>query len=285
MQNINWGNFNAKFNGKEQSTFQWLCYLLFCQEFKLPLGIARYANHAGIETDPIKVGDDYICWQSKYYTTPLNKHKQDFIDSMYTAKKNHTDLTKIIFYTNQDFGQGQGFSPQYKTDIENQAKTKGVVIEWRTASYFESPFVTQENASITKHFFDLDKSIFDLINELSQHSENILGLIQADIKFGENAIKLDRSAVTVELIKKMGDKTPVILSGDGGTGKTAIVKDLYELSKSTTPIFIFKATEFNNITNVNELVKQYGTFTLIDFISAYSDTEEKFLVIDSLEKL
>lgn len=285
MQEINWGNYNAKFNGKEQSTFQWLCYLLFCQEFKLPLGIARYANHAGIETDPIKVGDDYIGWQSKYYTTPLNKHKQDFIDSIDTAKKNHTDLTKIIFYTNQDFGQGQGSSPPYKTAIETHAKSKGVVIEWRTASYFESPFVTQENASITKHFFDLGKSVFDLINELRQHSENILGLIQADIKFGENDIKLDRSTVTVELIKKMGDKTPVILSGDGGTGKTAIIKDLYELSKSTTPIFIFKATEFNNISNVNELVKQYGDFSLADFITAYEDTEEKCIVVDSAEKL
>lgn len=285
MQEVNWGNFNAKFNGKEQSTFQWLCYLLFCQEFKQPLGISRYANHAGIETDPIKVGDEYIGWQSKYYTTPLNKHKQDFIDSIDTAKKNHADLTKIIFYTNQDFGQGQGTSPQYKTDIENHAKSKGVVIEWRTASYFESPFVTQDNASIAKHFFDLDKSVFDLINELRQHSENILGLIQADIKFGEKDIKLDRSAVTVELIKKLGDKIPVILSGDGGTGKTAIVKDLYELTKSTTPIYVFKATEFNSISNVNELVRQYGNFTISDFISAYADNEDKCIVIDSAEKL
>jgi hypothetical protein len=67
MQEINWGNFKAKFNGREQASFQWLCYLLFCQEFNQPLGIERYENHAGIETSPIKVGDDWIGWQAKFY--------------------------------------------------------------------------------------------------------------------------------------------------------------------------------------------------------------------------
>jgi len=53
MQEINWGNFKAKFNGKQQSSFEWLCYLLFCKEFNKPLGISGYVNHRNIENDPI----------------------------------------------------------------------------------------------------------------------------------------------------------------------------------------------------------------------------------------
>ncbi len=69
MQEINWGNFKAKFNKKEQISFEWLCYLLFCNEFNKDIGISRYKNHAGIETDPIEVNGEYIGWQAKFYNT------------------------------------------------------------------------------------------------------------------------------------------------------------------------------------------------------------------------
>ena len=55
---------------------------------------------------------------------------------------------------------------QYKMDIENHAKGKGIEIEWRTSSYFESPFVCEQNSSIAQHFFSLKKGILDSIAEL-----------------------------------------------------------------------------------------------------------------------
>jgi len=60
MQEINWNNFKAKFNGKEQKSFEELCYLLFCEEFKQNIGSSRYKNQAGIETDPIKINGEKI---------------------------------------------------------------------------------------------------------------------------------------------------------------------------------------------------------------------------------
>ncbi|MFZ2582057.1 MAG: ATP-binding protein, partial [Citrobacter portucalensis] len=98
-------------------------------------------------------------------------------------------------------------------------------------------------------------------------------------------IKLDKSSITSSLIKSLAGISPIVLSGNGGVGKTAVIKDLYNLIKSTTPFFLFKATEFNNISNTNELVRQYGDFTFLDFVTAYNDTQEKCIVIDSAEKL
>jgi hypothetical protein len=54
----NWGAFSAKFNGKEQKAFEWLCSLLFSKEHKRPIGPLRYLNQAGIEEDPITVGEE-----------------------------------------------------------------------------------------------------------------------------------------------------------------------------------------------------------------------------------
>ncbi|MCK5707452.1 MAG: hypothetical protein KAI43_07340 [Candidatus Aureabacteria bacterium] len=75
MQETDWNNFKAKFNGKEQISFEWLCYLLFCKEFNQNIGISRYKNHAGIETNPIKINSEKIGWQAKFYETKLSEHK------------------------------------------------------------------------------------------------------------------------------------------------------------------------------------------------------------------
>ncbi len=286
MQEINWPVFKVKFSGKEQAMFQWLCYLLFCEEYKQPLGISRYENHAGIETDPIKVGEEVIGWQAKFYENELNKHKADLISSIDTAKTRHPEITKIIFYLNQDFGQDKKKTdPAYKVAVEQHAKTKGVSIVWKTKSFFESPFVVKNNVIIVKHFFSLEKGIFDLIDELKKHSLSILNPIRSGIPFAGKEIKIDRAVITEALRKNLSDGIPVILSGEGGVGKTAVIKDLYGDIGEKLPLFVFKATQFNNITNVNILLSSYGTFSIEDLASAYKDMEEKCIVIDSAEKL
>jgi hypothetical protein len=76
----------------------------------------------------------------------------------------------------------------------------------------------------------------------------------------------------------------VVVSGEGGVGKTAALKDFYTQRKGTAPFFGFKGNEFN-ISNVNDLFRGYGSFTLSDLVQEYQDTKEKFLIIDSAEKL
>lgn len=286
IQEINWANFKAKFDRKEQATFQWLCYLLFCEEHKHSLGISRYENHAGIETDPITVGQDVIGWQAKFYETSLSKHKADLIASIDTAKTRHPDLTKIVFYLNQDFGQDKKKTdPPYKVDVENYAKGKSISIIWKTQSFFESPFVTKDNFVIAKHFFSLDKTVFDLVSELKRHTLAILNPIRSNILFNGKEIRISRADTTEALQKNLKDGVPAILSGEGGIGKTAIIKDLYDVVGENIPLFVFKATEFNNLTNVNNLLSSYGSFTVDDLATAYIDLEEKCIVIDSAEKL
>ena len=93
-------------------------------------------------------------------------------------------IKPIIFYINRGFGQDtKETDPKYKTDIEIHAKTKNVEIDWRTARYFKSPFVCEENYNIAQHFFSLEKSVVDFISELTFHTESILKPIQSKIKY------------------------------------------------------------------------------------------------------
>lgn len=281
-----WNIFGAKFSSDKEGAFERFCYLLFCKEFGKDIGIFRFKNHAGIETNPIEKESKVIGWQAKFYSTRLSEHKQDFIDSIDTTKTRHPSVNKIIFYTNQEFGQdSKKTDPQYKVEVESHAKSKGVEIEWRTASYFESPFVCEHNFSIAQYFFSLKKGILDSIAEIALYTESVLKPIRSEISFNGKKIKLDRSGVVASLKDLTGNSSVIILSGGAGVGKTAIIKDFYEISKDVSPFFVFKATQFKNISHINQLFKNYGEITASEFINEHKDIGQKYVVIDSAEKL
>lgn len=285
MTVLNWNAFKTKFDGKEQSAFESLCYLLFCDEFNKPTGLFRYKNQIGIETEPIEVDGVWIGFQVKYYATPLASNKKDIIDALSKAKKANPKLDQVIVYTNQEFSEGKGKKkPQYQTDIEAAAKGLNIKVVWRAKSFFESAHSLIKNEAITTHYFSLGNSSLDLISELLKHSEANISTIKTATVYNDQEIILPREKELKELSDAMKNSSITIVSGEGGTGKTALIKDYCKQTKERVPIFIFKATEFN-LQNINQLFKNYGDFSLSGFISELAFLHEKIFVIDSAEKL
>jgi len=240
----NWNNFKAKFNENPQSNFEWFCYLLFCKEFKQDKGIFRYKNQSAIETNPVEICNEVIGWQAKFYETSLSNHKEEISETLEKAKRDYPRITKIVFYTNQEWGQNKGQEPKGLKEIEKKVKALNIKLEWRTASFFESPFVCIENKIVAKHFFTFDKSIFDLIKEQQKHTENILKQIKTTFNFKNQVFDVNRNKVIDKL--KNTESQLIILSGVAGVGKTAVIKKYYEQQKEKIPFYVFKATEFNN---------------------------------------
>lgn len=282
MTRPNWHNFRTKFNDNPQKYFEWFCYLLFCHEFKTPAGIFRYKNQSGIETNPITNNGEVIGWQAKFYDTKLSDNKADLIGMIAKSKRDYSDLTKIIFYTNQEWGQGKkGNDSDCKKEVDQNAKAAGIDIEWRTDSFFESPLVTVENEKIAKHFFAPDNSIFDLLKEKEKHTENVLLEIQTDIDFNGAKIEINRDELLGRLRDNLNQKQILVVSGVGGVGKTAVIKQFHQKEKGGIPFYVFKASEFNK-DSINDLFKEYG---LEGFIAAHREETFKVVVVDSAEKL
>lgn len=284
---VNWGNFRAKFNGREQKAFEWMCSLLFYKEHGRPTGSLRYFNQPGIEAEPVTVGTEVIGWQAKFIGSDLSKYKAELIGAIDTAKTQHPTLTQLHFYMNVDFGRSKKpgvKDPQYKIEIESHAKAKGIAITWKTASFFEMPFVCETNANIARHFFVLGVSVIDFVREIARHTDAVLASIHSAIVVEGRSIKIDRRSVLSRLKDTLSRSSLVIVSGEAGVGKTAVVKDLYDEVKGAAPFFVFKATEFN-VSHINQLFKEYGAFTLSDFIREHEDFAEKYIVVDSAEKL
>lgn len=275
----NWDIFKAKFNENPQNNFEWFCYLLFCNEFKKEFGVFRYKNQAAIETDPIEFDNKIIGWQAKFYESALSNHKKDLIDTIINSKKYYPNITKLILYMNQEWGQDKGRAPKGLIEIEKKAEELGIILEWRMTSYFESDFVCNNNAVIAKHFFTYGKSIFNLSEELQYHNESILSEIKTAISFNDNNLEINRD----EQLEKLKDQLQqiTIISGIGGVGKTVLIKKLYNSLKDKIPFLIFKATEFE-LQNINDL---FNDFSFYDFVMAYKNEDYKVVVVDSAEGL
>jgi len=284
---MNWKIFGLKYDKRETWAFEQMSYLLFCAEFESRIGLFRYKNQTGIETEPIEKDGKFYGFQSKYYTTLIADNKDDIIDSIKKAKSKNKQLNELYLYINQELSESTNKSkkkPQYQLDIEEAAKTAGINIQWRVQSHFEQQLSLPDNKYINDNFFSLDPNEGDLLDEISNHNENILQAIQTEIQFGSEQIKIDRSSVVEAIANTTQKKKNIIISGEGGCGKTAIFKEYYNSYFKKIPICVFKANELN-VNHINDIFQFDHKFTFTQFLNAYKDEPLKVFVIDSAEKL
>ena len=279
MVKPDWNIFKSKFSDNPQADFEWMCYLLFCNEHGKRTGIFRYKNQSAIETDPVTFDGKVIGWQAKFYDTALSAHKTEFLDMLQKAKRSYPNINKLYLYTNKEWGQYKGKEPAGKIEIDKKAKELSIDLEWRCRSYFESPFVVEDNKRIVSHFFSESDDIFELLESLSFHTENILSNIETEIDYNDQKVVIDRSACQSEI--ETATKQVVILSGDAGTGKTSLIKSLYKGKHPEAAFYIHKATEFS----VNKIAELLSGVSLNDFLYAHQGVSTKIAVIDSAENL
>lgn len=287
MNKMNWKVFELKYNEKESWAFEQMSYLLFCAEFNNRIGLFRYKNQTGIETEPIEQAGKFYAFQSKYYTTSIADNKSDIIDSIKKAKYKNKHLDELHIYINQELSESTNKNkkkPQYQLDIEESAKTEGINIQWRVPSHFELQLSLPENKYLYDVFFSLDPNEGDLLDEVSKHNGNILQAIQTEISYEDKQIKIDRDSIVESIVNAYQKGENIIISGEGGCGKTAIFKEFYYSNYKRIPIGVFKANELN-VNHINDIFQFDHKFTFIQFLNAYKDEPNKIFVIDSAEKL
>jgi hypothetical protein len=208
----NWDIFKAKFSDNPQYNFEWFCYLLFCKEYNQKFGIFRYKNQASIETDPIMINGHTIGWQAKFYEVALSTKKNEILSTIEKAKKYYPSISKLIFYTNQEWGQNEGETPKGLIEIESRAEELNIILVWRVASFFESEFVCIENEIIANHFFLQDCFLPTMDDLLQKNQVNIKNVgkryapnIDKYIQLNQKNIRLEKyfNAYDIDYIIKI----------------------------------------------------------------------------------
>jgi len=225
---MNWNVFKVK-NENHNKAFEMLCYILFCREHSMKSGIFRYKDQVGIETEPIEINGECIGWQAKFFEKDIDKKQIKL--SIEKAKKKNPKLNKIFLYTNYEFREStkkDGKKPEKQKEIEVFAKNSGIEIVWGVPSHIEFQLSLPENKYLADVFFKLGKTTDDSIDALFSHTETLLNNVNTEINFNKNKIKIDNTHHVQNFISLIyTGKTFSVLRGGGGTGKTAIIKELY----------------------------------------------------------
>lgn len=235
----NWEIFTAKFTDKE-NTFEWFAYLLFCREFELPKGWFGFKNQSAIEKEPLKVGDEVIGFQAKFYSSSLSDHKDEFLSMLEKARRDYPELTKILIYTNQAWGQGRDKGkmtlPQALVAIQDKAKKLGIQLEWKEASFFESEFVCLQHGDLAKYFFTSHSMHgWQRFSDWSSTQANLDAeyLIDDGIKIISPRHKSKKELNLIDGINEIRKKlqqlsSSVRLVGLSGVGKTRLAQALFD---------------------------------------------------------
>lgn len=284
--NIDWNLFKARCNGSETSKFEQLAYLLFASETGNRNGIFRYKNHPGIETEPVDFNGKSSGFQAKFLTS-FADGKNDIIDSMKKAKANHPGLENIYIYTNNEPGmayKNTGKKPGYMMDIEAEASELGMNVVWRLPSHIEAQLALPQNRYIYDIFFGDENSNYAFSLSIDRHSDSLLSPIRQYIEFHGECIHIDRGSIASELVDQFTPGAVLMVSGEGGSGKTALVKEIYDRQSKQYPIVIFKASELNR-ESLNDIFKLDKNFSFSQFIETYNSEPKKVFVVDSAERL
>ena len=285
-----WKAFAYKYRGREEDAFEDLARSLFRKEMGVKYGLFQRINHKGNETDVVEIDGKIIGFQAKYFKNGIKAN--DIIDSMKGAKENHPEQTHYYIYCNLAFGNPRRRKGQEKTapvpkltqieeSIESAAKELGLTVVWKQDKAILDEVISEK--WIYDVFFNVEGKLETLLTEEAKHTETAFASIGYTCRYHNQDIHISRSKTT-ERLEALPPSSIMVIHGDGGCGKTAILHEFQEHHKEDYPICFRKAAVLN-VQTLAQVFHQGNPYSMDNFKDAYKDCQRKYFVVDSVEHL
>lgn len=285
MKYPSWKDFESKYPDYQEIAFEALARMLFRCRYELGDSLPYFKNHAGNETETIVVDGEEIGFQAKYFDNEINASLIEH--SIKTAHNNHPSQSKMIVYTNLEFGnprkRGETKTEKQK-NIEKVAKDCNIQLEWMYGDNILDAVLKNELAYDV--FFNSESNLQHIREDLSAYNNSQLDYIKNQINIEGIAYKFDRSVATNRLMALIPGNNNVMLAGESGSGKSAVLKDYYEQYKDNRDyvFFIINTGQLNEV-DLNTLFHLHHNYTFAEFYSYFAEVKNKILVLDSAEQL
>lgn len=285
---VDWKAFEYKFSNNPERAFENLTYYLFCHEFNQKNGIFRYFNQPHIETNPIKVGDKLIGFQSKYYndSVTMSSKESDLKEAVEGAAKSYPGITTLYFYISREFSPSSKkdvVKPAYQKNIEKVAKNLGIDIEWRGISNIEAQLMQDGKLTICRNvFFQVDSAVQQCCEGLVKHKNDIFDYISTNVRYKENIIVLEHNTLNLDTFLESQDQV-LIVDGSAGSGKSALIKNMVHNSSDDIIFLAFKSTDMD-VDDKLKFLALYGELQLDELLGIYEEANNRILYIDAVEK-
>lgn len=275
-----WDSFKAKYPSEQlqRDRFEDLARALFCDRYGIKYGIYQCYNHAGNETNTINDGVDVVGFNAKFFNGNIDVTQ--ITHSIEIAHNRYPDQTKMLIYTNAHFGESSVKKEKTKRqeDVENFANDKGITVEWVNDKMILDHVIKVD--WIYEYFFATESPIERQIKAEELYTKSILAPIRTAIISDGTEIRIDYSSEKEQLTTAIQNGNHTVIYGEGGCGKTALIKSVWEVIGSSTPISIRKAQDIKT-TRINDLFNG----EIDSFINAYKDEVVKVMVVDSAERI
>ena len=275
-----WDSFKAKYPSEQlqRDRFEDLARALFCDRYDIKYGIFQCYNHAGNETNTVNDGEDVVGFNAKFFNNGIDVSQ--ITHSIEIAHNRHPDQTKMLIYTNAVFGNpplGKEKTKQQE-DVEDFATTKGISIEW-----VNDKMILDHSVKIDwvyEFFFEIESPTERLIKAEESIINTILAPIHTSIIANDAEIKIDYSSEREQIIAAVQQGKHVVIYGEGGCGKTALLKSIWESTCQSMPLCIRKAQDIKTARIDSLFVDGIDTF-----VNAYMNEDVKVMIIDSAERI
>ena len=283
-----WDSFGCKYPNSKEETFEALCRFLFKEKFHLGDSLLYFKNHPGNETDVVKVGDEVIGFQSKFFVNGINV--DDILDSLRQARDKHPDQTKYIIYTNKEFGcsyakkntDSKNLKPQGQKRIEQEAQNLNLSLEWMFGDNILD--AVSKNELAYHIFFDLDSDLLHLSEYLDKLNELYSKSIHDSFRIRDKAFTLDRTDFVRKIAESVREGKNCMLVGESGVGKSVITKKYFLDYKNNTIFLYLNAAQFES-NDLSTLLGYDRRYDIESILSYFKSAPKKVIILDSVEKI
>lgn len=285
MKYPSWKGFESKYPDYQEIAFEALARMLFRCRYKLGDSLPYFKNHAGNETGTIVVDGEEIGFQAKYFDNEINAALIE--NSINIAHNKHPNQSKMIVYTNLEFGNPRKkgeTKTEKQRNIEQVAKSCNIQLEWMYGDNILDAVLKNELAYDV--FFNIESNLQYIREDLAAYNDSQLDYIKNQININGKAYKFDRSVATNRLMALIPGNNNVMLSGESGSGKSAILKEYYEQYKDNRDyvFFIINTGQLNQV-DLNSLFHLHHDYVFAEFYGYFAEVKNKILVLDSAEQL
>lgn len=285
---ISWKSFEYKHAANPQRAFENLTYCLFCHEFHQPYGIFRYFNQPHIETNPVQAGDRCIGFQSKYYagSVSMSSKEHELTEAVKGAVRAYPGITTLYFYISREFSSSSkkdDIIPAYQKNVEAAARELGIELVWRVPSHIEAQLMQDKQLTLCRNlFFQVDSAVQTCCENLEKHRQDIFDHIHTSVLYQGTEITLTNAALDLDAFLK-SDTPVLIIDGNAGSGKSALVKQLTAGFTEDSAFLAFKSTDMD-VDDILKFLSPYGELNLDEVMDVYRDAHTRILYIDAVEK-
>lgn len=281
-----WHQFYSVNAEAPNSAFEHLCRLLFTAELSIEAPPQQRKNQAGIETEPVEHNGELVGFQAKHYNNRINK--ADVIDSINTAKERHPNLAVLYFYCNLEFGNPPKGHDVTRTEDEISAcaNKNGLKLVLRMGTQILD--LVAKNALAYKYFFDPLQVYKKLLAIEKNQQKDFFLYAQNVLHTSDRQFHLERQELESTIALAIENAPLVIIHGESGTGKSAVVRTVAEKCHKNT-VFCYRRGQYLQSTCASTvLCNGQSDWTPEDFdnahIAKYSNWDKCF-VLDSAEHI